>query len=129
MPSNCWCSLQKKAKEDAGREAKFTAAIQAIKEKKTKNLQTAAAQFKKCQKRTKPYSRVLTSEEGCVELRELEADQAEHEHREEVSKQKKVAEEQGKCDRRAEQECSQAAYTGTIKTKKLEELRDIATAL
>ncbi|KAG1867791.1 hypothetical protein DFJ58DRAFT_838028 [Suillus subalutaceus] len=80
-------------------------------------------------KRTKPYSRVLTSEEGRAELRELEADQAERERQEEASKQKKVAEEQGKRDRRAEQERSQAAFTGAIKTKKLEELRDVAAAL
>lgn len=46
MPANHWCSLQKKAEEDATCEAKFTAAIQAIKEKKIKNLHTAAVQFK-----------------------------------------------------------------------------------
>ncbi|KAG2034730.1 hypothetical protein BDR03DRAFT_984167 [Suillus americanus] len=64
-------------------------------------------------KQTKPYSRVLTSEEGCAELRELEADQAERKHQEEVSKQKKVAEEWGKHDRRDQDQ----------------ELRDIAAAL
>ncbi|KAG2743141.1 hypothetical protein P692DRAFT_201809304 [Suillus brevipes Sb2] len=80
-------------------------------------------------KRMKPYSRVLTSEEGRMELMELEAEQAERERQEEVSKQKKAAEEQGKRDRRAEQERSQVAFTGAIKTKKLDELRDIAAAL
>ncbi|KIK34933.1 hypothetical protein CY34DRAFT_17378 [Suillus luteus UH-Slu-Lm8-n1] len=80
-------------------------------------------------KRMKPYSRVLTSEEGRMELMELEAEQAEHERQEEASKQKKATEEQGKCDWRAEQERSQVAFTGAIKTKKLDELRDIAAAL
>ncbi|KAG1856485.1 hypothetical protein C8R48DRAFT_674909 [Suillus tomentosus] len=80
-------------------------------------------------KQIKLYSRVLTSEEGCAELRELEADQAECEHREEVSKQRKVAEEQEKCDWQAEQEHSQVTYTGAIKIKRLEELQDIAAAL
>ncbi|KAG1752801.1 hypothetical protein EDB19DRAFT_1824226 [Suillus lakei] len=46
MPPNRRCNFQKKAEDDATREAKFAAAIQAIKEKKTKNLWTAAAQFK-----------------------------------------------------------------------------------
>ncbi|KAG2070044.1 hypothetical protein BDR04DRAFT_1100719 [Suillus decipiens] len=55
-----------------------------------------------------------------MELRGLEAEQAE-----EVSKQKKVTEEQW----RAEQERSHVAFTGAIKTKKLDELRDIAAAL
>ncbi|KAG1730129.1 uncharacterized protein EDB91DRAFT_1252779 [Suillus paluster] len=64
-----------------------------------------------------------------MELRGLEAKQAEREHQEEASKQKKVAEEQEKCDWRAEQEWSQVAFTGTIKTKKLDELHDIAAAL
>ncbi|KAG1806399.1 uncharacterized protein HD556DRAFT_1436365 [Suillus plorans] len=64
-----------------------------------------------------------------MELRELEAKQAERKHQDEVSKQKKVAEEQGKRDRQAEQEQSQVAFTGAIKTKKLDELCDIAAAL
>ncbi|KAG1746662.1 uncharacterized protein EDB91DRAFT_1245846 [Suillus paluster] len=71
-----------------------------------------------------PLSTVLTAE-----LRELEVEQAEHEHQEEASKQKKVMEEQKKRDWRVEQECSKAAFTGAIKTKKLEELCDIAAAL
>ncbi|KAG1786142.1 uncharacterized protein HD556DRAFT_1204160, partial [Suillus plorans] len=58
-----------------------------------------------------------------------EAEQAERERQEEASKQKKITEEQEKRDRRAEQEHSQAIFTGTIKTKKLEDLHDIAAAL
>ncbi|KAG2137600.1 uncharacterized protein EDB93DRAFT_1048132, partial [Suillus bovinus] len=58
-----------------------------------------------------------------------EAEQAERERQEEASKQKKAAEEQGKHDRQAEQERSQVAFTGAIKTKKLDELCDIAAAL
>ncbi|KAG1858730.1 hypothetical protein DFJ58DRAFT_840325 [Suillus subalutaceus] len=77
----------------------------------------------------KPYSRVLTSAEGRAELRELEAEQAERERQDEANKQKKLTEEQEKRDRRAEQEHSQVAFTGAIKAKKLEELRDIAAAL
>lgn len=80
-------------------------------------------------KQIKLYSRVLISEEGHVELRKLEADQAKREHREEVSKQRKVAEEQEKCNWRAEQDCSQVAYIGAIKIKRLEELQDMAAAL
>ncbi|KAG2070148.1 hypothetical protein BDR04DRAFT_1118647 [Suillus decipiens] len=64
-----------------------------------------------------------------MELRELEAEQAEWEHQEEAKKQKKVAEEQEKQGQQVEQEHSQTIFTGTIKTKKLEELHDIATAL
>ncbi|KAG2139790.1 uncharacterized protein EDB93DRAFT_1252917 [Suillus bovinus] len=55
---------QKKAEEEI-REANFTAAIQAIREKKTKNLRTAAAEFKvsyhtlcrRAQNLTKPHSK------------------------------------------------------------------------
>ncbi|KAG2070024.1 hypothetical protein BDR04DRAFT_1100685 [Suillus decipiens] len=45
-PNRRHTTSQKKAEEDVIREASFTAAIQAIREKKTKNLQTAAAEFK-----------------------------------------------------------------------------------
>ncbi|KAG2070043.1 hypothetical protein BDR04DRAFT_1100717 [Suillus decipiens] len=45
-PNRRHTTNQKKAEEDVIREANFTAAIQAIREKKTKNLRTAAAEFK-----------------------------------------------------------------------------------
>ncbi|KAG1874962.1 hypothetical protein F4604DRAFT_1955295 [Suillus subluteus] len=62
-PNRRHTTSQKKAEEDVICEANFTAAIQAIREKKTKNLQTAAAEFKvsyhtlhrRAQNLTKPH--------------------------------------------------------------------------
>ncbi|KAG1870112.1 hypothetical protein DFJ58DRAFT_837505 [Suillus subalutaceus] len=86
-------AVQTKAEKDAIREANIKAAIQAVREKRAKNLSAAAGQF------NVPYHTLR--------------------RRPQIPKR----------DRRAEQERSQAAFTGTIKTKKLEELRDLAAAL
>ncbi|KAG1836585.1 hypothetical protein DFJ58DRAFT_749768 [Suillus subalutaceus] len=86
------------------REANIKAAIQAVREKRAKNLSAAAGQFK----RAIPYP-----SSTCTEPYETSF------------KGPQIP----KRDRRAEQERSQAAFTGTIKTKKLEELRDLAAAL
>ncbi|KAG2078196.1 hypothetical protein BDR04DRAFT_1138553 [Suillus decipiens] len=65
MAPNSRHTISQKKAEDVIREAKFTAAIQAIREKKTKNLRTAAAEFKvsyhtlhrRARNLTKPHSK------------------------------------------------------------------------
>jgi len=79
MAPNRRCTAsQKKAEEDMTREANFTAAIQAIREKKTKNLCTAAAEFKvsyhtlrrRAQNLTKPHLKAHKNQQLLTERQE-----------------------------------------------------------
>ncbi|KAM6490911.1 hypothetical protein JOM56_013615 [Amanita muscaria] len=79
-------------------------------------------------KKISSMSRVLTTEEGRAELRQLEV-QEEEQRQQEVIKQKKKADEELERQRRRVQQEQSAVFSGTLHNKKKEELSDIAACL